>query len=639
MKHHKIFYMAASRFVICLLFIMIGGASAFALPDNTDLEKGANVVVSEETVFTVHSISSGTTLIKTTITILNPNGKHRAKLYVPYDKLSKVDFIKGTSYDRFGKKIKALKKSDIVDVSSMNDFSLFEDNRVKIADLTHTSYPYVVEYEYQTTSNNMLFYTTWAPLDEERLAVKEASFKVMMPKGMKLRYKEINLNEKVKQESTATHDVYSWRLGNMKAVEREPYGPFFSEIIPIVRTAPADFEVQGYKGNMENWESYGKWINKLNEGRGTLPEATKLKLQSMVADVQDPAEKVKKVYHYLQQNTRYISIQLGIGGWQPFEASFVDSKGYGDCKALTNYTQAMLKTVGIDSYHALIRAGDDVPNISIDFPSSQFNHVILCVPMPKDTLWLECTSQNAAAGYSGSFTGGRHALLVTPEGGKLVKTPDYKANDNLQKRTILVNLDEKGNGQASINTLITGLQQEDYSNTINNLKPEDQRKWLYQQIKMPSFEIASFSLKETKDRIPAVSEKLELNLRQCATLSGKRMFVTLNLMNKWESAPRQIEKRQYDVVRGMSFHDVDTVIYQLPVGYTLEYQPQDIVYTSTFGEYRAKVSIDGQKLVYIRSLQMHKGRYSSETYPAIVEFINNIVKADGQQAVFVKNIN
>ncbi|QCR24443.1 DUF3857 domain-containing protein [Pontibacter sp. SGAir0037] len=606
---------------------------------SADLEKGANVIVSEETTFTVNSISSGTTLVKTTITILNDNGKRRAKLYVPYDKLSKVDFIKGTSYDRFGKKIKTLKKSDIVDVSSINDFSLFEDNRVKIADLTHTSYPYVVEYEYQTTSNNMLFYPTWAPQDDDKLAVKDASFKVLMPKGMNLRYQEYNLQEKVKQESTPTHEVYVWKVNNLAAVELEPYGPYFSEVIPMVRTAPNDFEVQGYRGNMETWEAYGKWINKLNEGRGVLPEATKKKLQDMVAKAQDPAEKVKIVYNYLQQNTRYISIQLGIGGWQPFEASFVDAKGYGDCKALTNYTQSMLQAIGIESHHALIRAGDNIPNIQADFPSSQFNHVILCVPMKADTLWLECTSQNASAGYMGSSTGNRNALLITPTGGKIVKTPDYKAPDNLQKRSIAVSLDEKGNGLARITTLYAGEQQESYDGMMNHLKPEDQKKWLYNNIKMPSFEIASFAFNQTKDRIPTVTEKLELNLRQCATLSGKRMFVTLNLMNRWESAPRQVEKRQYEVVRGMSFFDIDTVEYQIPVGYTLEYQPQEVVHTSQFGEYKAKVQVDGQKLVYIRSLQMHKGRYNRDTYPAMVEFINNIVKADGQQAVFVKNIN
>ena len=59
----------------------------------------------------------------------------------------------------------------------------------------------------------------------------------------------------------------------------------------------------------------------------------------------------------MQNNTRYISIQLGIGGWRPFEAAYVASKGYGDCKALSNYMYSLLKEAGILSYYTLVKAG------------------------------------------------------------------------------------------------------------------------------------------------------------------------------------------------------------------------------------------------------------------------------------------
>ncbi|MCC9136709.1 DUF3857 domain-containing protein [Pontibacter silvestris] len=605
-----------------------------------DLTKDANAIIrSEETVFTVNSIGSGVTKYKATITILNENGKHHAKLYVPYDKLSKVDNITGTSYDKSGKKIKTLKNKDIIDISSVSDFSLFEDNRVKIANLTYTIYPYTVEFEYQVTTKNMLFYPLWRPQSEEDLSVEKALLRVEVPKGMKLRYRENNLQEKVTQESTPTYDVYLWQVKDLAPVVEEPYGPSLAELVPEVRTAPTYFEVEGYQGNMETWQSYGQWVNKLNTGRDVLPEATRQKLQEMVVGATSPEEKAKKLYDYLQGKTRYVSIQLGIGGWQPFEASFVDSKGYGDCKALTNYTQSMLKAVGVDSYQALIRAGDGATDVITDFPSSQFNHVILCVPLPKDTLWLECTSQTTAAGYSGSFTGGRHALLITPDGGKLVKTQFYKAEDNAQKRNIKVQLDEAGNGTATVTTVYTGEQQESRSQAIHSLKPDDQKKWLYQQIKVPSYEILSYGFEEQKMRLPVVTEKLELSLRQCATISGKRMFLSPNLMSKWTYIPPQPEKRKTDVVRNMAFFDSDSVVFELPVGYTLEYQPQDVVHKSEFGEYKATIKVNGPEVTYIRTMQMYDGRFSSESYARLVEFLNNVVKADGDKVVFVKNIN
>jgi len=85
----------------------------------------------------------------------------------------------------------------------------------------------------------------------------------------------------------------------------------------------------------------------------------------------------------MQDHTRYISIQLGIGGWQPFDAAFVQEHGYGDCKALSNYMVALLKTAGITAYSVLIRPGDYRYTFNESFPSNQFTHVIVCVPFQK----------------------------------------------------------------------------------------------------------------------------------------------------------------------------------------------------------------------------------------------------------------
>lgn len=618
------------------MFFVLQKATLASVPDPT--HKVNAIVELEETIFTVHSLSKGTTRVKTVVRILNESGKEQARVYVPHDKLSKVDFIKGTSYDRNGKKIKSLKSSDIRDVGgSAADYEVL-DNRIMFADLSHATYPYRVEFEYQVTSNNMLFYPTWIPLSSSKTSVEKATFKVNMPKGMKLRYHENNLPQKVKQESTAAHEVYSWEVSNLTPIEGEPYGPGLWEILPMVRTAPTDFEVQGYKGSMETWESYGKWVMKLNEGRDVLPEATKVKLQAMVAGIDDPVEKINKVYNYLQSNTRYVSIQLGLGGWQPFEASFVDAKGYGDCKALTNYTQAMLQAVGVPSIYALVNGGSNERTVMTDFPSSQFNHVILCVPMKQDTLWLECTSQIESAGFSGSFTGDRHALLITPEGGKLVKTQAYTAKDNLQSRFASVKLDEAGNGVARIKTRYTGIEYEDHRNVIHGLSAEEQRKWLYRNVSIPAFDLKSFVFDLKKDRMPEVNETLELGLRQCVTLSGKRLFLTPNLMNRWSSVPQQVSDRKHDVVRTTAYTNIDTVVYEMPAGYTLEFKPNDTRYATEFGSYSASVQVEGQRVTYTRVLEMHKGRFKPEVYAAMVEFMNNVYKADLQQLVFVKNV-
>jgi transglutaminase-like putative cysteine protease len=127
--------------------------------------------------------------------------------------------------------------------------------------------------------------------------------------------------------------------------------------VPGVWTAPATFEMDGYKGDFSSWQKVGEFDNLLNKGRETLPPRVVNEIQTLVKGETTQEAKVKKVYEYLQQHTRYISIQLGIGGLQPFEASLVAEKGYGDCKALSFFTKAMLKTIGIESHYASIKAG------------------------------------------------------------------------------------------------------------------------------------------------------------------------------------------------------------------------------------------------------------------------------------------
>jgi len=188
--------------------------------------------------------------------------------------------------------------------------------------------------------------------------------------------------------------------------------------------------------------------------------------------LKDPKQKISVLYDYMQKNTHYISIQLGIGGWQPFDATYVATKRYGDCKALSNYMVALLKEAGIKGKTVDIRAGANAASINKDFPSFQFNHVIACVPLDKDTVWLECTSETLPAGYLSSFTANRYAVLVDENGGKLIHTPKYNYHDNQEIRKIDATINEEGNLSASVNTQYKAEQQDNLEQLINGLSKD-----------------------------------------------------------------------------------------------------------------------------------------------------------------------
>lgn len=349
--------------------------------------------------------------------------------------------------------------------------------------------------------------------------------------------------------------------------------------------------------------------------------------------------KVQKLYRLLQNQTRYVSVQLGIGGWQTIEADKVALSKYGDCKALTNYTKALLKAANITAYPALVQAGANESDVQADFPSFQFNHVILCVPDGRDTLFLECTDGHGVTGYAGNFTGNHHALLVLPGGGRLISTPVYRPADNRQQRHMQITLTEQGDATAKVQTRYTGLQQEEYARTIHDLSQTDQRDWLLKHVSLPSFELNSFAFTEqTTGSLPAITETLDLSIRRWATTSGARFYLPLNPLSKLSPAPPSTQPRKsalylkptYDV------EDSDTITYQIPKGYSPEFVVPPMMVESKFGQYTALVTVKENQVVYIRHVRMQGGRYPATAYADWVDFRKKVARADRMQMVFVK---
>lgn len=592
------------------------------------------VVRVDETVFTINSIGRASKKIKYAITILKKNGDGFAVFRKYYTKLSRIANISINIYDKEGSLIKKVKSSDIKDYSANSGYSLYAENRLKYYKPVINSYPYTIEYEYSLIYDGLLNYPVWQPIDAYNLSVMQSSFQVNVPDKIGFRYKESKIDVEIKSSEKKNEKTYTWILRDFEAIKSKSFSPYLYEYTPIVYTAPKKFEIEGYVGNMQNWKSFGTWIYGLNSGLDELPSETFEKLKNLTANDSSTIEKVKKVYQYMQNKTRYVSIQLGIGSWQPFSAATVDEVGYGDCKALSNYMFAMLKSLDIKSYYALVRAGSN-KKIRKEFPSNQFTHAILCVPVEKDTVWLECTSQSIPFGFLGDFTDDRDVLLITENGGKIAHTKIYKQEDNIQFCKALVKLDKLGKGKANIMINYGGLQYDDFRSFLNTSR-EDQRKELNEDLDLSNFEILDFDCSEDESIMPSAELSLELQLNKYASVSGKRLFVSLNLMNKSSFIPENKDERNIDICIRVAYHDADTIIYCIPENFKIEYTPEDVNLKTEFGEYSASVKIMNDTVVYMRNKKMHKGQYSPEKYKELVEFYKKMVKADKAKLVLKK---
>jgi hypothetical protein len=609
--------------------------SVLTIPD--PLKKYANVVKRmEEERFTLKSPGEAVYYRKYAITILNENGDKHASFQQYYDRFVEIKGIWGTLYDAMGNKIKELKAKDIQDYSAVSDISLMEDNRIKVHNFYYKTYPYTVEYIFELKYTGTMFYPSWLPVEDEFFSVQQSRFVFECPLNYEFRYKMFNYKSQPASDQTGDKKRTVWEVKDIPAVVRESYCPTFRKLTTYVMLGPTDFEMQNYKGSMKTWQDLGKFIYTLKQGRDELPPNIKQKVHELTDAVSDPKEKIRILYEYMQKNTRYVSIQLGIGGWQPFDAKYVATKGYGDCKALSNYMYSILKEVGIKSYYAVIGAGRGRPNIEEQFPSSQFNHAILCAVVNTDSVWLECTSQTMPSGYLGDFTDDRYALVVDEEGGKLVRTPKYGLKDNLQQRTIAAKLDAEGLLTAEIKTSYGGIQQDHLHMLINNLSKDKVKEYLDEELEFSTYTVNNFTYKENKGMLPVIQEDLSVSVDHYATISGKRLFIVPNVMTRSSRKLRSDEERKYDIELDLEYTDTDKIEIEIPAGYKPESMPQDVIVDSKFGKYKSAVKVDQNKIVYTRSMEQFSGLFPKTDYDEMVKFYDAVYKADRNKLVFVK---
>jgi transglutaminase-like putative cysteine protease len=602
-----------------------------------DLLANSNAVVREDiTRYYIINEGQGKKYSKVVVTILNRKADHFAEVHLGYDKLSKITSLEGRCFDKFGKVVKDLKNKDIKDYSAYDGFSLYTDARTKYFDLRYPDYPYTIEYEVEEEDDGLFFTPGWMPYPAYNVSSQKSSLEITAPEDYEIRYMELNMEPSADKRIDNGRTIISWEFGSFPSIERESRMPFLKKIVPTILTAPSKFEMEGYAGTMNNWAGFGQWETMLNTGRDELPPEFSEKIRALVADAPGRSEKIKILYDYLQANTRYVSIQLGIGGWQTFPATDVVENGYGDCKALSNFMMAMLKAVDIESYYTLVRAGDDVSNIVKEFPSQQFNHVILCVPNYQDTVWLECTSQDNPFGYLGSFTGDRDVLVINESGGEIVHTRTYKKAENTQVQKARVVINDNGSAAINLSVSSAGLQYDRFSRLLD-VGESEQKKWLYKNLDLPGFNLEEFKFAQKKQPLPELYTDLDVTINRFASVSGKRIFFQPNVFNKSGSVAIPQKERKYAFELDYPFIDTDTVEILIPEGYHLEFLPEDTKIESDFGSYESRVMAEEGKVTYFRMRTMEQGTFAPEDYLKYVEFRNAIAEADKMKLVLVKS--
>ena len=576
-------------------------------------------------------------IVKKVVTIFSKDEQHYGRLMLWYDKFRDIDDLEGVIYNEDGEEVRDLEDHDIKDYSDFESYSVYSDNRVKFIELYYDQFPYTIEYTYEVSYNGYLSWPSWYSrysIDP----IEETSLEVRTPASYNLRFwcNEDNVSPDISEEGN--QKIYKWQKHNILPLPEYVLEEDIEDFSTIVLIAPGDFQIGGYAGNMNTWKDFGLWYKMLSDKRDFLPESALKEINEKINSRMNTKQKIETLYSYMQSRTRYVSIQLGIGGWQPYDADYVHKNGYGDCKALSNYMVSIFKAAGITAYPVLIKRGYYRIPIVKEFPNNQFNHVIVCVPLEIDTIWLECTSQIIPPGNIGWENENRHALMVTPEGGIIIRTPKSNSKKNIQQKYAEVKLSVNGVAYTQTDIKWFGNQHDYVIHVADKSTPFEQEKWITNLLDVPDLKLKNYSFSLENRLQNEINLHLDLTLQRYGSVSGNRIFFNPNLMERSKSVPKDILLRTSPIRLRYPYLDVDTIKYLLPEKYKVEALPQEIKLETSFGSFTMRtVYSEDNSVIYIRSLEMKDYVIPAEKYYEYQKFFADIVKADKQQVVLIKS--
>lgn len=600
---------------------------------NEELKKDANAVVRNySSEYIIKAADDLEIKEKKVISILNKAADKFAYVNIPYDKTTRVSDIKIRILDETGKQIKTYSKSDMNDIGQSKDSYLYTDYRSFYLNINQPDYPYTIEISYTSRTSDTAFLPVLQPYLSENISIENWSVDFKNSSGIKLR-KKITETSFGKVELSETENSLKANYKNIAAYKEEDYAPDPGTLYPKIEFALDKVCLKGQCSNFYDWQSFAGWYNKLLEPVSIVTPEIQAEINSLNLSG-TVSEKVQRIYQYMQSKTRYVYVGVGIGGWQPMIADEVRKKGYGDCKALTNYMRVLLKAAGIPSYYSVIYL-DKTPKVfDKNFPKMDGNHVILYVPTEKGNIWLENTSQKIAFDHLSYNTMDRNVVMVMDNGIEIKDTPKSLAEDNKEILRIKANISADNNLDVTSSFSYSGGLY-DMSMALLSLTPIEQKdalKHRYDNLQFSNIDIQNLTNDRNNGQI-----NFDLNFKAVnysKSLGSDIYFRAIPFLDSDFYLENAERKMPIEIPFG--FTDDYEIEYSIPENYKFSDQIAPVKIDSEFGSFSMEFIPQDKKLLVRRKFMLKKGVFAADKIADYINFRKKTNKTDHTKILISK---
>lgn len=456
-----------------------------------------------------------------------------------------------------------------------------------------------------------------------------------LPATLTPRLREENLNFRRRDRVSGGRHVYNWSTSEVPKVEGERFMADSNDVFMSIQVG----------GNV-GWPEIASWYSDLSKDRYTVTPELEKKLAEVTAGAKTREDSLRALHRWIAQDLRYVSLSLGIGGYQPRMPASVLETQYGDCKDKATLFVALARKMGVNAYPVLLSSTGGVDE---KFPSiNQFDHMIAAVEVPgrPGYTYLDLTSALTPFGSIIPSYQGEFGLVVHPDGrGEPIRFPLDPPSANRAETRIVGELDAQGIFRGSVSSRSSGALQYSLRNAFSSPLTAKQRDDVGRAAAQGLFEGAkadSVEFFDGRDLRAEPRTRVWLSGGRAATSSGGTLILTLPLGNGSSSeliaALEAAPKRRFpiDVAEVVGpMESVSELRVTLPEGYRARV-PQAVRATSAFGTYTAEYAQQGRELVVTKRMSGARGILPPEKIADLITWLKEMSKDDVRFVVLEK---
>mgnify|MGYP001544475933 CR=1 FL=1 len=515
----------------------------------------------------------------------------------------------------------------------------YSDRKVIRASLTGVAPGTIVDLSYTTEELKPFlagdFFDSWNVSSGP--GVKRSRYIVDVPAGFTPRIREMNLNFARTEKTANGRHVYSWVTSNILPIRSEAFEADSNGVYMSVEVS-----------SPTTWATIGKWYADNARSRYVSTPAVDSAIAAAVKGSRTLDDSVRAVHRWIAQDINYVSIALGLGGYQPRLPDEVVRTGFGDCKDKATLFVVAMKKLGVTAFPVLLSSTGHVQR---DLPSiSQLDHAIAAFKLPGKPQYeyADLTASLTPLGelpfdYQGGF-----GLVVHPDGtSEEITFPKAPLADNHSERRIVGTLSADGQFNGEYEESGSGARQYALRSAFENPFDTAQRTKVADAVAVNVFEgargdsLVTFSGKDLQAQ-PRVAVLVRDG--HAASMAGNNAILTnpFGSMSGFATMAQQIETagpRRFPIDAAKVFGYGTTQLefrVTLPEGWRAQLPP-DIDASGEFGHYQSDYAQTGRDLVVTRTLTGATGIYPPDQLTALLQWIRSISKDDAKLIVIEKH--